>query len=229
MRDTILRYLNIVQLQIGAIKSSFMAGMAEYSSNGDYSRRSSCDRNSLDAALIHQVRFQDGYYTGCKSICLPNTSGSRLTYQQTVFALSVAPDASWKHLLHAVCWVWLHLLQADISNQACSPHEDAVNKPYRPLPSGRITLKNALRLRWLLIPVCWVVSAVYGLQVLRVSILFTGLILVYNEGHAAGRWFTRNVMNAGGISCFEAGATLITGACSAFRVCQREMIMSDVS
>lgn len=122
-------------------------------------------------------------------------------------------------MLQAVCWVWLHLLQADISNQTRSPDEDAVNKPYRPLPSGRITVKNALRLRWLLVPACWVVSAAYGVQVLRVSVLLAGLILVYNEGHAADRWLARNVMNAAGIACFETGASLITGACSVFRVC----------
>lgn len=111
-----------------------------------------------------------------------------------------------------IWWIWLHLLQFDVSNQTLSPEEDAVNKADRPLPSKRITLENALRLRWALVPACWAVSALYSTQTLCASVFLVAFTVVYNELAAhSGHWLLRNAVNAAGFASFEAGATLIAG------------------
>lgn len=60
--------------------------------------------------------------------------------------------------------------------------------PDRPLPAGRITAQNAADVRWLLVPVCLVFSAMYGRQALAFSTCFEALSIWYNEfgGHKAG-------------------------------------------
>lgn len=142
---------------------------------------------------------------------------SRHAHVQTVFAIVVAPLYSLHRLPHVVFWIWLHVLQFDTSNQTVHPQEDACNKADRPLPSGRITLRQALILRWFLVPSCIVVSSLYSMELAFVSTLLLILTIVYNELHAADYWCTRNVMNGLGTGTFELGATLVAG--EHFRKC----------
>lgn len=60
--------------------------------------------------------------------------------------------------------VWMDLLVFDISNQRQpeSVVEDAANKPWRPLPSGRITPDGARRLLLIAIPACIAKSLILG-------------------------------------------------------------------
>lgn len=48
-------------------------------------------------------------------------------------------------LPHMLIRIWLHLLVENISNQRLpgSVMEDSINKPWRPIPSGRLTSKEA--------------------------------------------------------------------------------------
>lgn len=123
----------------------------------------------------------------------------------------MAPAASCNRVLCAICWAWLHSLQAGLSNQTVSPEEDAVNKPDRPLPSGRITLKSAVRLRWILVPVCWAASLGYSMQVLNASIVFSAYAVLYNECAVSRHWLLRGALNAMALTSLEAGATLVAG------------------
>ena len=108
-------------------------------------------------------------------------------------------------------WLWVHVLQLDVSNQTVSPEEDERNKNYRPIPAKRITLRNARILRWSLIPLCCLLSACYSIQVVYVSIVLSILGWVYNEGQFSSPWFSRNLLNAMGLASFEIGACLISG------------------
>lgn len=110
-----------------------------------------------------------------------------------------------------VFWIWIHLLMFDVSNQTQDPEEDLHNKPYRPLPSGRITLAHAIALRWLLVPVCWAVSMTYSPFVLKASVALTFFTFLYNELRGNGHFVMRNLLNALGTGCFELGATLVAG------------------
>jgi len=128
-----------------------------------------------------------------------------------LFALAAAPHLHLARIPHTVIWIWLHLLKFDISNQIQDPEEDKRNKPDRPLPAGRITAQNAADLRWLLVPVCLLFSAKYGMQVLASSICFEALSIWYNDFGGNKDGLSKNILTATGYLCMEVGATIVAG------------------
>jgi 4-hydroxybenzoate polyprenyltransferase len=85
-----------------------------------------------------------------------------------------------------------------------------MNHPDRPLPAGRITVQQARTLRWMMIPLCLLLSAAYGPRTLLTSFGVSLFMLAYNEGGGAGsHWLVRNALNAIGYALAEAGATLV--------------------
>ncbi|KAJ7862789.1 UbiA prenyltransferase family [Mycena olivaceomarginata] len=127
----------------------------------------------------------------------------------SLFAIVAAPLTSLRNIPHLVFWLWLHLLEFNLSNQTASL-EDKVNKPDRPLPSGRITLRNAVLLRWVLMPMCWSLSFVYSKQTMLSSMALSVFTIMYNEGRGSGtHWVTRYVLNGVGFAAFEAGTTFV--------------------
>lgn len=115
-------------------------------------------------------------------------------------------------LLQVLVWIWIHLLHFNLSNQTMDVDEDRLNKPKRPVAAGRISLSNAVTLRWLSVPLCWMLSAAYSPAVLTASISLTFFVVLYNElGASGGHFIVRNLLNAIGLACFEVGATLIAG------------------
>ena len=130
-----------------------------------------------------------------------------------MLAAASAPLSDLSRLPHIVFWVWLHVLQFDVSNQTMDAYEDKINKRYRPLPARRITLQQALFLRWLLVLICWAWSARYSMETLYASIALAALTVIYNElGTHRGHWIVRNLVNALGFFSFGTGATLMAGA-----------------
>jgi len=131
----------------------------------------------------------------------------------TFFAAAAAPEPVPSYILHSAFWIWLHVLQFDVSNQTLSPEEDEHNKRDRPLPSKRMTLRQALILRWILVPVCWLWSAWYSVEAFYASVALVALTVIYNEFTThAGHWLLRNCVNAAGFASFEVGATLVATA-----------------
>ena len=107
-------------------------------------------------------------------------------------------------------WTWMHLLQCDVFNQTLSTEEDRENKNYRPLPAGRLTLRDALILRWVLVPVCLLYSLCNSTQAFYVSAVFSVINYIYNDMRFNdGHWAIRNLLVACGFTLFGAGATLI--------------------
>ncbi|KAF8582843.1 hypothetical protein K439DRAFT_1350349 [Ramaria rubella] len=129
----------------------------------------------------------------------------------TVFAISTAPLSDSATLPHLVFWIWLHILQCALANQIMGKDEDAINKPDRPIPSGRITIAQAWVLRWACVVPCLLLSAWYGREVLRASAALAFFLYIYNELGYNSHWLSRNVLNGAGLACFEVGATLIAG------------------
>ena len=125
--------------------------------------------------------------------------------------------ASGQHKPHQIflrgTWVFLHLLQFCVSNQTFNPEEDSQNKPWRPIPSGRISLQAALRLRWTLLVVCILYSANCG--VLVEGVILSVATIAYNELDLGSHWLMRNVLNAIGHACFIIGSTNVArvGTC----------------
>lgn len=126
------------------------------------------------------------------------------------FAVAAAPDLQIGNIPHSVCWLWLHLLQFDVSNQTLSEEEDKENKNDRPLPAGRMTLRGALILRWVLVPLCWSYSLFFSIKTFYASLSVVALTYIYDEmGGHSGHWIVRNALNALGFASFEVGATLV--------------------
>jgi 4-hydroxybenzoate polyprenyltransferase len=89
--------------------------------------------------------------------------------------------------------------------------EDKLNKPWRPLPAGRITLQNSLILRWLSIIASLLLSAWYSGYVLAASFTYTVAVTLYHELNGHGHWLMKSLMNAGGLTTIALGSTLIAG------------------
>ena len=127
-------------------------------------------------------------------------SGSGLGFRTTIDPMELlhrTPAMLW--------WSWINLLLFNLHNQRHpgAIREDKVNKPWRPLPAGRLSSINATHLMYATYPV-----------VLLSSLCFGGLIpcavemlacLWYNEWMGAESLMFRNFLNAVGISCFLAG------------------------
>ncbi|KAI0657839.1 UbiA prenyltransferase family-domain-containing protein [Cubamyces menziesii] len=139
-------------------------------------------------------------------------------FKTTIFptsslGIASAPVASIYRVPHVLFWTWLHTLQFCLSNQTVDPEEDALNKSDRPLPAKRITLYQAKVFRWLIIPICWRISALYSVETFYASVANVALTILYNELSAhKGHWIIRNVVNGLGFASFEVGATLIAGS-----------------
>jgi len=132
-----------------------------------------------------------------------------------IVGLVAAPVCSLRHFIEEFLWIWLHLLAFTTSNQSCSATamiEDVENKPDRPIPSGRMTLGQTRILRWLLVPICLVVSYLFSKFVLAASVAVLAITFWYNElGSSGNHWLTRNLLNGIGFGAFEIGATLLAG------------------
>lgn len=107
---------------------------------------------------------------------------------------------------HMVAWVWIHLLVENLANQRQpqSVAEDAINKPWRPLSSGRLSQDEALRLLQAGVPTAAAVSLLF--DAFTPSATFTTLVWLYNdlEGSSTGPML-RNMVNAAGLCCLGWG------------------------
>ncbi|KAF9475242.1 hypothetical protein BDN70DRAFT_915057 [Pholiota conissans] len=172
-------------------------------------------RLNIQVALLDGIKYiVDAVYTAflftksdIKTTLIPIASR-----RHTFFAVATAPMTDFARLPNVIMWIRVHLLQFDVSNQTMDPDEDILNKGYRPIPAKRITLANAIILRWLLVPICFAISLAYSVQTLYASFALVGLTVLYDElGAHASNFIVRNVVNACGFMAFESGATLVAG------------------
>ncbi|KAJ7236912.1 hypothetical protein C8J57DRAFT_1194200 [Mycena rebaudengoi] len=140
------------------------------------------------------------------------TDFKTIVFPVTLFACVAAPVQSIGRFLHGSFWVWLHLLQVDVSNQYRSVAEDSLNRSWRPVPDGRISIKSAALMRWLLVPLCILSSAPFGGNVVIASLSLTTLLILHDEVGLAKHWLGKNFINTFGYLSFEIGATTIMNA-----------------
>lgn len=145
-----------------------------------------------------------------------------VVFPQAVFALAFGSSqvartvtSTQQLLLRVPCmllWLWLHLLVENISNQRLpgSIVEDKVNKPWRPIPSGRLTPSEADSLLRLCVLSALGMSVFLG--AFEASTALMVFIWLYNDlgGSELGP-LQRNALNAAGLSCFGWGAVSILG------------------
>ncbi|KAI1394545.1 UbiA prenyltransferase family [Hypoxylon fuscum] len=109
--------------------------------------------------------------------------------------------------IRVVIFVWINLLPFAIDNQRrpVAIVEDAQNKPWRTMPSGRMTEAQARTLMLCLYPIALLVSLCMG--GIRQSVALIVLGYSYNSiGLADLNWVSRNGINAAGFCCFASGA-----------------------
>ncbi|KAI1385851.1 UbiA prenyltransferase family-domain-containing protein [Hypoxylon trugodes] len=102
-------------------------------------------------------------------------------------------------------WSWSNLFLFNLHNQrhAATIAEDAINKPWRPLPAGRINSKQTTQIMYIMYAVIITVSfKVGGLIPCLLEALFC---LWYNEWGGATDPFMKNLLNGLGFACFFAG------------------------
>ena len=104
-------------------------------------------------------------------------------------------------------WTWINLLPFAIDNQRqpAGIAEDRLNKPWRPMPSKRLTEEQARRLMFGFYPVAVLVSCYVG--GIRQCIALIILGYWYNDrGGADWSCVVRNFINACGFICYSSGA-----------------------
>ncbi|KAG1738120.1 uncharacterized protein EDB91DRAFT_1237797 [Suillus paluster] len=113
------------------------------------------------------------------------TDFKTIIFPVMLFATVVSPRHDPLALSCSLCWLWFHLFQFNVSNQSHGVHEDAVNKPWRPLPSGRISIKDAP------------------------SVMFTVLMVAHDDFHLCDHPIFKNFCNNGFYMTLELGASLV--------------------
>ena len=107
-------------------------------------------------------------------------------------------------------WVLTHLFLFDVDNQSLSFEEDKLNKPWRPLPSGRITASTAKFISKALNFICLLVSwLIGGRELMMLSAVFCGLVYSYDHLLLGSHYFWKNIINGFGYAVLETGATTV--------------------
>ena len=164
-----------------------------------------------------------------KTIIVPTTLFG-LAFARTGQISSEIQISAWDLLdrLPAVLfWVWINLLPSVIGNQATSIVEDAYNKPWRPLPSGRISVKQALWLMMALYPIASVAS--FYLNALEPCSTLMILAYLYNHsGLGDNSAWAKNIINACGYCCFISGATFVASGKSVRTISPKGIIWISI-
>ena len=110
----------------------------------------------------------------------------------------------------AALWLWFVILQFCVQNQRSpgSVAEDSINKPWRPIPSGRMTPGEAEKL----LTVTHLVAAAYSyaLGIMPIFLVYVCLITAYNDFGASNKsGIVRNLFCGAGFSCYFGGALSI--------------------
>ncbi|KAF8459728.1 UbiA prenyltransferase family [Gautieria morchelliformis] len=155
----------------------------------------------LSAVLTHGWTLILFTYTDFKTIFFP----------VTMFGAVCAPVFSVKCLMQGMVWVWLHLLQCNLSNQYKTSAEDLVNRPWRPIPSGRVSQQGAMVLRWVSCGASLALSIKYGWGVVTSSAALSLTTVIYDELQLSGHWLGKNICAVSGYLTFEVGVTQVMG------------------
>jgi 4-hydroxybenzoate polyprenyltransferase len=113
-----------------------------------------------------------------------------------------------------VLWTWLHTLLFTMHNQSMpgAPVEDAINKPFRPIPAGRITVHQTKMLLVMMIPIMLVAAWKLG-GMAETLFLLVGNFM-YNDGRGSDNCLLRNLSIAIAFALYGSGA--IEVACGDF-------------
>lgn len=177
------------------------------------------DYNIIHSKLLQQLRPSSVLYHA-RSIWLFTRSDLKtIVVPQTLFGIIAAlvlssagiTQRSWVEILLALprvgFFVWINLLPFAIDNQRQPDAilEDRHNKPWRTMPSGRMSGAQAKALMFVLYPAAFLVSRWLGGTRQCLALMLLGY--AYNDLNLADlSWVTRNGINGLGFCCFASGA-----------------------
>ena len=159
--------------------------------------------------LYHAYSIWLFTYSDIKTIIAPSTAFAVLNSLGGVegrINQEVLARLSYRAVI-ACFWVWINLLPFAINNQRqpSATAEDRINKPWRTMPSRRMTETQAWRLMLLFYAVAIIAS--YLLDALRQCLILIIIGTWYNDfGGADVSSTVRNFINACGFVCFTSGA-----------------------
>ncbi|KAI8951164.1 UbiA prenyltransferase family [Xylaria longipes] len=146
-----------------------------------------------------------------KTIVFPQTAFGVLSALSTIpsgnTAFSSEELAIIKRTPLVLLWVWMNLVPFEINNQRQPKDiaEDKLNKPWRTLPSGRWTCRQATYIMFVFYLIAGVLSWYIGGFRWSMSLLLLG-IWYNNMGGSDVNALIRNLINALGYMSFGAGA-----------------------
>ncbi|RDX41979.1 hypothetical protein OH76DRAFT_1489033 [Lentinus brumalis] len=124
-----------------------------------------------------------------------------------IYGTFAAPPETMHHIIPRLTWIWVNLLEFNLANQTVDADEDAMNKPWRPIPSKRISQSTARSLRWILLPICFLISCAFRVP-LDCLVIHIGNICYHDFGFAS-HWVGKNLVNGLGLAAFNGGASMI--------------------
>ena len=148
-----------------------------------------------------------------KTILYPTTVlGTSSALAGPVLGLNPSPSAVdvVRRLPYAMAWVWVNLLVLCINNQRRpqSVVEDAINKPWRPMPAGRLTETGAKLALIFAYAGAFTISVCFNTLIFSFELMALGWL--YNDvGAGDTSPVTRNMINALGFVLFGLGASKI--------------------
>ncbi|KAF2630967.1 hypothetical protein BU25DRAFT_295933, partial [Macroventuria anomochaeta] len=132
----------------------------------------------------------------------------------------------------ALLLIWINLLIFNISNQRTpsAVSEDAVNKPHRPIPAGRITIERARQVNLILVPV--VLGLSWWTHVWHETLVLLAMQWMYNDLRGCDEsLLLRNGLIAVGYGLYSAIAlSIMVGGTHALNAtgCQWLVIITSV-
>lgn len=132
-------------------------------------------------------------------------SGPAMTTNSEPTLLSVAV-----RIPQVLLWMWLVILVFTVANQRFEESiiEDSFNKPWRPMPSQRLTISQARTLLLCAVPAVYLTTLYIGAR----EEALTGMMLTWMYNDLKGSdvdYVVRNLINALGLTCWSMGATQV--------------------
>ena len=200
-------------LMTQSIPRSVFSGMSQdRKASGDLSML----RQSSTALLSYWYAARQEMYTiwlftysDLKTIVAPQTAfGILASLSASKFHMPCVEHSTLLIRLPLIAfWTWINLLPFSIDNQRQveAIKEDTINKPWRPLPSRRLTAQKARKWMVVLYPVAILSSIYLGGIRQCLALLFLGIW--YNDlGGADRNPVVRNFINGCGFLCYASGA-----------------------
>ncbi|KAH8699214.1 UbiA prenyltransferase family-domain-containing protein [Talaromyces proteolyticus] len=161
--------------------------------------------------LFHAYTIYLFFYSDITTVMMPGMTFAILgSLTNSILTVDPLPISTVIHNSpRALIWLWAVLMVFDINNQNSpeSIEEDRINKPSRPIASGRIHPTEASWLLQAMIVLSLIIGYVTG--ALQETVALFVLYWAYDNQGGNENWFMRNLLAAGGYIFYALGSLTI--------------------